>query len=90
MDPKSHGWSHIAKVAKFIELFRVKALVHWCKTTLEFSSAFFYVQSTVQVILPITKCNFEICKLFCCLSFKLSLALVSRMKCIRGNVIFCV
>ena len=29
-------------------------------------------------------------KLFCCLSFKLSPALVSRMKCIRGNVIFCV
>ena len=41
-------------------------------------------QSTVQVLLPITKCNFEILKLFCCLYCKLSLALVSRMKCIRG------
>ena len=43
-------------------------------------------QSTVQVLLPITKCNFEILKLFCCLYCKLSLALVSRMKCIRGNI----
>ena len=39
-------------------------------------------------IIAIRKCNFEILKLFCCLFCKLILALVSRMKCIRGNCLY--